>query len=53
MLRWFCSAGDALSVSHTLDSSPEGGAFCICRFAAMTERVYSPKTPMKKYTQIA
>ena len=25
MLRWFCFAGDALSVSHTLDSSPEGG----------------------------
>ena len=28
MLRWFCFAGGrTLSVSHTLDSSPEGGFF--------------------------
>ena len=26
MLRWFClQGGRTLSVSHTLDSSPEGG----------------------------
>ena len=35
--------GRTLSVSHTLDSSPEGGA--------LTGGV--PKNPMKKYTQIA
>ena len=43
MLRGFCFAGDALSVSHTLDSSPEGGA--------LPEG--DPQNPMKKYTQIA
>ena len=29
MLRWFCLQRDALSVSHTLDSSPEGGSFFV------------------------
>ena len=29
MLRWFCLQRDALSVSHTLESSPEGGSFFV------------------------
>ena len=53
MLRWFCFVGDEPSQSRIRSTAPpRGELFCTCRFA-MTERVYSPKTSMKKYTQIA
>ena len=40
MLRWFCLQRDALSVSHTLDSSPKGTPFgAAAKFPATTEAV--------------